>query len=530
MWLRTFIVSTFLFGACDGGLQPFTDKGSDTGSDTGHETDGETDGETDSDTDGETSVDQIIDSLSWTPVGDDGWSHYEPHADTQKIYVSQEGEDSRDGLSEGTAVKTIARALQIAQARAENGTVARPDWILFRAGDVWSENFRFRSNTVKGGLSEEYPFILTSYGDGPRPKFVWPESGPLWSYGWYGSGYQTGEDAAAYWSIIGLDFYTATKDPDSPDFDVDRSYPGSNPSGVFVQQGAHHILFEDCKFQYTPLVVQRNWPHHIVVRRSLLLDNYGYHDHAQTNSVYHHAQGFYASEVDSLLLEENLFDHNGWLSAEYDTTAPTIYNHNIYLNSNTTRVVVHGNITARASADGVKARGGGAVLNNLAIGDGIPINMNGYGHDGMETTVQYNVVMKSLNQPLHGAASHSGHLERDWGISYGAIDPALMDVVGNIIAHSPEGRRSVASACRAISACVDGHLVYGWGDDADTVSGVPDPERDLESYLSSIGETPTFDAFLAEARKQSKRNWRPEFTAGAVNNYIREGFGVEMLP
>jgi hypothetical protein len=38
--------------------------------------------------------------------------------------------------------------------------------------------------------------------------------------------------------------------------------------------------------------------------------------------------------------------------------------------------------------------------------------------------------------------------------------------------------------------------------------------------------SPTFEAFLAAAREQSRSNWRPELTAAAVNDYIREGFGV----
>ena len=480
---------------------------------------------------GESQTFSGLESLSWSPVGEDGWTHYEPHADTVIFYVSaSSGDDSNDGLNESSPVRTVSRGLALIQERSEHATVAQPDWLLFKAGDTWHEGFQFRADTVKGGLSVEHPLLMSSYGEGERPLFVWADSGPLWSYGWYGSGHPSGDDAPAYWSIVGLSFYTATKDPASPDFMSGRIYESSNPPGVYFQREGHHILFEDCSFQYTPLVVQSGWPHHIAIRRSLFLDNYGYHDHEESDSIYHHAQGLYMNEVDEILIEENLLDHNGWLSPDSDhpTTAPTIYNHNVYLNSNTTHVVLHGNITARASADGFKARGGGAVINNLALADGIPININGYGHEGVETTARYNVVMDSLNLPLHGPPEASGHLERDWGIYFGAIDIALMDVVGNIVAHSPGGHRPVASACEAIPECVAGHIVYAWGEDPNTEGDFPDPERDLESYLSSIGETATLEAFLAEARKQSRANWRPELTAQAVNDYIREGFGVVM--
>ncbi|MFN5943458.1 MAG: hypothetical protein ACK46I_00080 [Phycisphaerae bacterium] len=54
----------------------------------------------------------------------------------------------------------------------------------------------------------------------------------------------------------------------------------------------------------------------------------------------------------------------------------------------------------------------------------------------------------------------------------------------------------------------------------------PDPSRTMASYAASIGLEPSLEAFLAEARKQSRNNWRPELTAAAVNRYIREGFGL----
>jgi len=54
----------------------------------------------------------------------------------------------------------------------------------------------------------------------------------------------------------------------------------------------------------------------------------------------------------------------------------------------------------------------------------------------------------------------------------------------------------------------------------------PDASRDINSYAATVGLEPTLAAFLAEARKQSRNNWRPELTAAAVNRYIREGFGL----
>jgi len=43
-------------------------------------------------------------------------------------------------------------------------------------------------------------------------------------------------------------------------------------------------------------------------------------------------------------------------------------------------------------------------------------------------------------------------------------------------------------------------------------------------YHASLGKTATHEAFMAEALKQSKDNWRTEYTANAVNTWIRDCF------
>tara|TARA_R110002072_G_scaffold298960_1_gene473698 strand:+ start:10234 stop:12573 length:2340 start_codon:yes stop_codon:yes gene_type:complete len=51
-----------------------------------------------------------------------------------------------------------------------------------------------------------------------------------------------------------------------------------------------------------------------------------------------------------------------------------------------------------------------------------------------------------------------------------------------------------------------------------------DPTRSIKTYMASLGLEPSAEAFAAECGKQNIINWRPEFTAQAVNQYLREGF------
>ncbi len=53
-----------------------------------------------------------------------------------------------------------------------------------------------------------------------------------------------------------------------------------------------------------------------------------------------------------------------------------------------------------------------------------------------------------------------------------------------------------------------------------------DPGRNLATYQESLGREATFEAFIAEARKQSRRGYRPEYAAMPVIEYLRAGFEI----
>jgi hypothetical protein len=74
-----------------------------------------------------------------------------------------------------------------------------------------------------------------------------------------------------------------------------------------------------------------------------------------------------------------------------------------------------------------------------------------------------------------------------------------------------------------------GWLRHPQGDQVRKVEFV-DPGRTVGSYHATLGKEATLEAFLSEACKQSRRNWREEYTAGAVIEYIREGFRLKSGP
>ena len=77
--------------------------------------------------------------------------------------------------------------------------------------------------------------------------------------------------------------------------------------------------------------------------------------------------------VDGILLEGNVFNHNGW-NPDVSGAVPTIFNHNIYLTFTNDNITVRGNTIANAGSHGLQARSGGNIENNLFLND--PIGMS----------------------------------------------------------------------------------------------------------------------------------------------------------
>ncbi len=57
-----------------------------------------------------------------------------------------------------------------------------------------------------------------------------------------------------------------------------------------------------------------------------------------------------------------------------------------------------------------------------------------------------------------------------------------------------------------------------------------DPTRTIETYNKMIGGKAAFEDFILNALKQSKFNWNKDYTAPVINNWIREGYNMNLLP
>ena len=504
------------------------------------------------------------------PTSPLGWTELTPSADTLTVYVSSStGNNTNDGLTPSTPKATISAGKALLRSN-------MPDWLLLKAGDTWTN--QNLGSLTKSGRSAAEPMVIGSYGSGARPLI---RTGTNDGVGIF--------NQVSHVVIVGLHFNAHTFDG------------SQDTAGMRLVGSIDDLLVEDCFVQgYADniIAIGINGPGtftNLRLRRCVIADSY---------SSAAHSQGIYTEKVDGLLIEECVFDHNGWKEGAGGSPA-TIFNHNTYINA-TSNVVLRGNLFMRASsiankfnADNTGDSQNTLVENNFYIEGEIGISAGGNTNDALRfvnTTIRDNVMMHiGRTQPTNRDLAwyldvqdwdggtiednlflHQPDVSNSFGINLAGSTERQMTISGNIfygvrgeglifdvggsetgivvqgnqfqdpsqgsqlIVHSGsfspatyQGNSYFSNASAGSWFSVNGsnrsfsQWVTASGETGATSGAVsyPDPSRDEVSYQVSLGGTATFAAYVAEARLQSKANWRPAYTADAINDYIRAGFG-----
>lgn len=469
------------------------------------------------------SLAQIKNGLEALHLDANGWPTVPSSFDSRTIYVSSStGEDSNLGRTPEMPVATIAAGL----ARLRNGY---PDHLLLKAGDIFV-NQAF-GNLKVSGRSVSAPMVFGSYGTGPAPVV---ETNPEINHGIaIGSLPKQGGNFVI---IEGIDFYSYTRDPHNAAY----AGPGTSDLGTFFVNPNTSVTLVGNKFSYYTSGVIFNsgsgnaTSSNVTLYRNIVVDSW---------SATSHSQGLYVSGVGNLVIEQNLFDHNGWNESIPGAEA-TIFNRNVYLQSNNGAVTFVDNISANSSSEGLQARSGGTISGNLFLANsaGIYIGENPGTSSAPVSTLTSTVANGNVILGSTNIRSSSGLLPRGQGINIFNSSGPGVQVTGNIIANPtgpPVNQTGIFLNSNVTGISATGNIIYGvahpiadsgtgntTSPNAINLTGYVNPSVSAGSYNASLGNIGSLAAFLTEARKQSKDNWRTQYTAKAVINYIRAGFGV----
>ncbi len=445
-------------------------------------------------------------------AGAGGWTEITASTDTRCVYVSSStGNDANDGASEASPVRSLDKAMSLLR----NGY---PDHLLLKCSDVWIDE---DVGAFISGRSVSEPAVLSYYGaPGERPlikcstDFI-----------------DTAAGTTNFVSIVGIHVMGYKMNP------ADSGYDPAWHQEValrFVGRGGG-ILLEDCKLELVEIVAQGHPEPSSVytdfrIRRCIVIDMYG---RGTTTGNRNRPSGIYADFVNGLQIEECVFDHNGWSEQIADAGA-NMYNHNMYLNSfnDGSTLVVRGNIVTRGSASGIKSRSGGLIEDNLLVQNSIAIEI-GY-HDpayplkqGVHPLVRNNVILEG--KLMDPDDSNFPRTDALWGISIEGTNGVQVVLESNIVANARDLGTNAGINNNRDTVYTD-NIQYAWGGGiGDSDQAFADPSRSVGDYMASLGMTPTMEAFLEVVRERGLREWDERFTANAVNNYIREGFGKKAI-
>ena len=374
-----------------------------------------------------------------------GWTQVTSSADTKTVYVSSSsGSDSNDGLSQSEPVKTIGRGVSLLRS-------SSPDHLLLKRGDVFNEAFPTWS---KSGRNAQEPMLISSYGsDADRPWIKTSNKSGFYSHTAF-------HDVA----IIGLKFEANTRNPDSSDYkDTSGGY------GLQIVAPINGLLVEDTSFDHYVYNVSvqgfSDYAKNVKFRRSEILDSY---------MPGAKAVGFYSSMTDGMLLEDNIFDHNGW----NEKLAPSGTSHNIYFWESTRNPIVRGNIIANGGQHGLQARGGGTIENNLFIRNPIHLLV------GNGSTVTPGGVVGRVSGNIFLDSKDMAGAGRGWAIELGNIKPGGGSYVrDNIIAQDSEDHFAAIKLETATGATnasedvgindltIEDNIIYKWHQGISIASG-----------------------------------------------------------
>jgi hypothetical protein len=494
-------------------------------------------------------------SLSMTS---DGFIDVAPSDDSRVLYVSSSsGDDSNDGRSPSDALRTIKKA----KSKMRDGM---PDQMLLRRGDYFDESF---GHWTMSGRSSDEPMLLGAYGEGERPLL---NTNIYQGFATYGG------DPVNNIFIDGIHFNADG---------YDGKNGGYQTAGIQLLREGSGYVFQDLEINgyKDNIVIQGDGDgvDSVILRRSIITDAY-----ARMGVGNGHSQGLYVAGTSShVMIEQNVFDHNGWKEG---VSEPTMFNHNIYVNTGATSVAVRNNLIANASLNGVLMRSGGSIVDNLFVRNPVAAIVN-----NTSSTITGNVVLQGTDLPTQSlsvgfniesvpSATVSNNLiANDIGTGrYGAaaisVNPGANDVNvdnntvynwRNGIVNSGEKGISITNntlqssnldfALSQQATVYSKHKYYYSGNMYSSKRGYPfklnaynktfkqyekairetdgswdavdyvDPTRTLGDYNATLGGRGSVEAFLAAARTLSRTNWNVALTADAAAAYIREGFNMQ---
>ena len=258
--------------------------------------------------------------------------------------------------------------------------------------------------------------------------------------------------------------------------------------------------------------------------------------------------GMFLKGTKGLLFDGVIWDHNGWApDFEFDGSVeggqpPSMFSHNVYVQSDTRDVTMRNSITMRSASFGAQFRGGAYVKDNLFLDNNIPFNVLGGDYRGDGPVGNYSLIDGNVATVSARRGSHKMQIgAKDWGVRNDALFTSLLD---NIVAHAndPDDPEDTVMAQSALhhskdaGVFTDDTIIWRWGmgrggkDGTEANTDALDPETlnttTIQRYTANLldQDTATIDDFGQYLSTLDSADYAA--ATHDVLSYFRAGFGI----
>lgn len=397
---------------------------------------------------------------------------------------------------------------------AGEGSEPSSNWLMFESGYEYDlgNTFDLRGTT---GEDELHPVHITSYGDGDKPVI----NSEIFAFS------QSAENVVI--SNLSLQEGASILEAENVIFNnVDITNDGF---GLVVQDTLNFTLRDSSivdAYQLTPPEGGDFW----------------------TGSEF--ASGLYIAGTDGILIEDSLFDHNGWaddyredLSAD-GGRPPNQFSHNVYIDSNNADVTFRDNISMQGSATGAQVRSGGFIEDNLFLDNNVAANFHGGDSFGAGNVGNFSLFTDNV---ITSAGYRTSESDAQGAVSFGVDtrgnESVLLD---NIITHLADPSNPDEMAARedgqtALNiengAFYDDTIIHNWlGSAGFGTTGVNTDGLDtsvldattIQNFTQQLLGDP--DATISDLadflRAQSAEDLNDVVDADLIISFFQSGFGL----
>lgn len=421
------------------------------------------------------------------------------------IYVSASvGQDTNDGLSAVTPKKSIVAGYALLR----NG---QPDRLLLRAGDVFYTGL---GDWRKSGQDSTRPMIVSTYDQ---------------TSAWTQAILRTGAaPALTAQSASGLAVHDVhfenlfchahTRDPLAT-----QPVSTSGSSGINWLRGAKNVKFKRVSLTcyYNGVNLQdfyKDGIDGVTFLDCAILDSYA----DKTRADQGHCQGMYLDGVKNVTIQGCTFDHNGWHEAVPGAYA-TIYNHNLYVQTNCVNVSVLDSVFMRASSHSIHFRPGGVCTGNLFFRNPISLQMGYQATPNVQGVIAANVVLEGTDigpptDPALGVQSQP----RGWGIYLENVTSVRVE--DNLLTHCSASGPNTRALNVAANVTYLNNKVWKWPTGSSYAVSTAQPQssgpfKDPERRLIAKGYADTVSDFFTKTREVN-----PVYRAPDLAFWVRLGF------